>query len=122
LKKLAAILLLAIFLIQTTGQHWILFSFFLNRSYIAENICINRFDRIPVCKGSCYLEKQINASNKQQEKQPDLRLKELNLFCEDDFNQVAIAAIGKPGSYGLFRNALLPNADTRPFFHPPALA
>jgi hypothetical protein len=122
LKKLAAILLLSIFLIQTTGQHWILFSFFLNRSYIAENICINRFDRIPVCKGSCYLEKQINTSNKQQEKQPDLKLKELNLFCEDDFNQVAMAAINASGAYSLFPEEHLPNGNSKAFFHPPALS
>jgi len=82
LKKIISILLIAALLLQTTSQLWILASFYINRNYIAANLCINRFDQIPVCKGSCYLEKQINESNKQQqEKLPELKLKEITLFC-----------------------------------------
>lgn len=33
--------------------------FYYNQDYIAKNICINRFETIPVCNGSCYLVSQL---------------------------------------------------------------
>ncbi len=57
-------------------------AFEMNRNYIARNLCVNRFDAIPVCKGSCVLEKELNRNEKQQEKFPELKLKETSLFCQ----------------------------------------
>ena len=58
-------------------------SFYLNQDYISENICVNRFDKIPVCKGQCYLSKELSANEKQEKKFPDLKQKEIQLFCEE---------------------------------------
>lgn len=74
---------MAAFFIQSTSQLWILAAFKINQRYIAANLCVNRFEAIPVCKGSCYLEEQLNKNQEQQQKLPDLKNKEINLFCQD---------------------------------------
>jgi hypothetical protein len=73
-KKLITIFMIGVLFVQSSSQVWLLASFLFNRNYIAENLCINRFDLIPVCKGSCVLEEQIEKSKKDQEKQPELKL------------------------------------------------
>lgn len=51
-------MLLAI-LVQSSSQLWTEAVFYLNRDYIAKELCVNRFDLIPTCKGSCVLEKKL---------------------------------------------------------------
>ena len=84
LRKIVSILLIFSFLVQATSQLFILGVFELNRNYIAANLCINRFESIPVCKGSCVLEKQLKENEQKQEKLPDLKTKEINLYCQVD--------------------------------------
>ena len=60
MKKVVVYFLLFIFTIQSTKSLWIITSFQINREYIASNLCINRFDKIPTCKGQCFLTKELN--------------------------------------------------------------
>ena len=62
---------------------WVWVDFVLNRQYIENNLCINRFDKIPVCKGSCYLDKQVKKVDKQEQKFPELKVKELALYISE---------------------------------------
>jgi hypothetical protein len=78
-------LLIVSIVFQTTSQFWIMAAFKINQDYIAENLCINRFDAIPLCKGSCFLEDQLIKDQKEQQKSPELKLKEINLFCDNNF-------------------------------------
>lgn len=81
MKKLFTYILLAGFVIQSCSQLWVMASFYLNRDYIAENMCVNRFDAIPICKGQCYLEKELQKNEQKQEQHfPDLKQKEIQLF------------------------------------------
>ena len=64
MKKTAVYFLLILFVIQSTSNLWIISSFYINRDYIAKELCINRFDKMPVCKGICYLEKKISDNEK----------------------------------------------------------
>jgi hypothetical protein len=82
LKKIAAILLIAGFLVQSTSQLFILAVFKINQKYISENLCINRFDAIPICKGSCFLENKLVQNEQRQQKLPDLSVKNSTLFCQ----------------------------------------
>lgn len=68
MKKIIVYFLLFIFTIQSTKSLWIITSFQINRDYIAANLCINRFDKIPVCKGQCYLDNQLNKEQKENKK------------------------------------------------------
>lgn len=83
LKKIVLISLLGAFLLQALSSLIILAAFHLNRDYISDNLCINRFDAIPLCKGSCYLEKQLSENEQQQQDQPELKLKEVSLFFDN---------------------------------------
>jgi|688.fasta_scaffold1140501_2 hypothetical protein len=72
-------------LVQSTYQVWTVIGFKLNQSYIEQNLCQNRFDKIPVCKGSCVLEKQLNDLEQKQDHLPSIKLKEITLFHADIF-------------------------------------
>lgn len=80
MKKVILHIMLLTFVFQSTCNFWIIISFYANREYIAENICINRFDQMPVCKGQCFLNKQLKETQKQEQKLPDLKGKEIQLF------------------------------------------
>jgi len=60
--------LLFVFAIQSTKSLWIISSFQINREYIASNLCINRFDKIPTCKGQCFLNNELGKEQKENKK------------------------------------------------------
>lgn len=65
MKRGLVYFLLIIFTLQSTKGLWIVTSFHINRNYIAENLCINRFDKIPTCKGQCFLNQQLDQDQKE---------------------------------------------------------
>jgi hypothetical protein len=77
MKKTVVFFLLFIFTLQCTKSLWIITTFHINRDYIAKNICINRFDKIPTCKGQCFLDNQLNKQEKENKKN--------NITIEKDF-------------------------------------
>ncbi|MFP9114732.1 hypothetical protein ACLI1A_12390 [Flavobacterium sp. RHBU_3] len=82
MNRLFTYLLLTLFVIQTTSSGWIIASFYANRDYIASNLCINRFDKIPVCRGTCYLNTQLEKNDKKEQKIPNGKEKEIQLFLQ----------------------------------------
>ncbi len=82
LKRLVPIACLLVIMIQSTSSLWILGSFYINQDYISKNVCVNRFDAMPICKGKCYLNNELKENEKKEQKLPDLKQKEINLFCQ----------------------------------------
>src|SRR5690606_29425720 len=72
-------LLLAV-IMQSTGSIWVYLGFQLNRDYIESQLCINRFDAIPVCKGSCYLEVKIKEENSNTDAHIIIKLLEIAMI------------------------------------------
>jgi hypothetical protein len=68
MKKRIVFLLLILFMIQTSKSLWIVTSFQINREYISSNLCINRFDAIPLCKGQCFLNSALEKEQKTNQK------------------------------------------------------
>jgi hypothetical protein len=100
---------------------WIWVSFKINQKYIAANLCVNRFEAIPLCKGSCFLEKQLNQNQKQQQKFPDLKLKEITLFFFDNKNhQVQNVLLNIQFSYPTVAVTFLNSGHLRSVFRPPS--
>ncbi len=87
MKKVVVLTLLFIFTIQTTKSLWIISSFLVNRDYIAKNICINRFDKIPTCKGQCFLTKELNKEQNENKKNITILEKE-SIFIVPQFTVV----------------------------------
>ncbi|MBK7885248.1 MAG: hypothetical protein IPJ81_16805 [Chitinophagaceae bacterium] len=98
-------------------------AFKINQDFIAANLCINRFEVIPVCKGSCYLENQLNQDQKQQQKFPDLKTKEINLFCQHNTIELPTQVIifNNNTSYPKFNISFISSAHLRSVFRPPSL-
>lgn len=83
MKKQLLLLLLLSFIYQNTSSFWILTSFYINQEYIADNICINRFDAIPICYGSCYLQSELSEDSDKKMELPQLKMKEVQpLFSQ----------------------------------------
>lgn len=81
-KKSITILLAITFFLQGTSSVWIMLSFYVQRDYISKTLCVNRFDAIPVCKGQCYLKKQIKENDNKDRSTETLKLKEIILFVQ----------------------------------------
>lgn len=83
MKKSILFILLLSFLYQSTSSIWIITSFYINQDYIAKNICVNRFDAIPVCNGKCFLEKELSTDAEKEQQIPNIKNKEVHpLFLQ----------------------------------------
>ncbi|MBB1138062.1 hypothetical protein [Myroides sp. WP-1] len=83
MKKHIILLLLFSFLYQNTSSFWIITSFYLNQEYISDNLCVNRFDAIPMCYGSCYLQDELAQDSDKKTELPLLKTKEIQpLFLQ----------------------------------------
>lgn len=80
MKKIVLYFLLISFVFQSTSNLWIISSFYINQDYIAKKLCVNRFDKIPVCYGKCFLSKQLKDNDKQEQKLPNVKEKEIQLY------------------------------------------
>jgi hypothetical protein len=83
---------------------------------------VNRFDLIPVCKGSCVLEQQLNAHEEQKASTPELKYAEMQLFFEHDFQIAKLPVyIISSGEYPDYLKAFIPSNYSPSVFHPPAV-
>ncbi len=81
MKKVVIYSLLFLFIVQSTKNLWIITTFHINREYISDNLCVNRFDKIPTCKGQCYLDDQLEKENKENKKHTTQFEKESVFVC-----------------------------------------
>ena len=84
MQKLIPILLLSATLLQPLQSFWIKVSFELNRTYIAKNLCENRFKPELKCGGQCYLMKKLAEKQKQQKENTSERIE---VFVSTPFSQ-----------------------------------
>lgn len=107
-------------LLQSFSYFSIWGAFKLNQTFIAENICINRFDAIPICFGSCYLEDQFNSSNQQDESSPDFSQASVSLMFEQfqsiSFEKIEMSTVIDFPLYNSSFDLMGYNEDV---FHPP---
>ncbi len=55
--------LLFLMLLKTMGMQIAVLDYQINRDFIAENLCENRFSPEKQCAGKCYLKKQLSSSS-----------------------------------------------------------
>lgn len=124
MKKTAVYFLLILFVIQSTSNLWIISSFYINRDYIAKELCINRFDKMPVCKGICYLEKKISDNEKKEQKIPNVKEKEIQLYFYQqesiEFSKKSIVENSKMAI--IQKDSNIKNTFLYSIFHPPKMA
>jgi hypothetical protein len=70
LKIAATIFLIFSIFVQTFSTFIIQADFYLNRSYIAKNLCVNKDKPVMHCNGKCYLSKKLKEQEKQDQQAP----------------------------------------------------
>ena len=124
MKKIVLYFLLMSFVFQSTSNLWIISSFYINQDYIAKNLCVNRFDKIPVCYGKCFLAKKLNENDKQEQKIPNVKEKEIQLYFYHQepvaFNQKSTVENVKAIIFK--KDCNIKNNFLYSIFHPPKMA
>ncbi|RKR84156.1 hypothetical protein BDD43_4383 [Mucilaginibacter gracilis] len=80
IKRMLTLLFLGLFLVYSNSALLIMGSFYLQRDYIARNLCVNRFASIPVCLGRCFLNKELKEDQKKEQSVPNAKQKELQVL------------------------------------------
>ncbi|WP_162623245.1 hypothetical protein [Confluentibacter sediminis] len=121
MNKIITYFLIILFVFQSTSNFWIMFSFYLNRDYIAQELCINRFDKIPVCKGSCYLGEKLSENEKKEQKNTSTKNKEVQLYTQVkyDMDFGIKPFIGYHKAVFFSKNDLIHSTFVHSIFHPP---
>lgn len=121
MKRYLALILVLSFFIQSFSSLWIFTSFHLNKKYISENICINRFDKIPTCEGQCFLTKELQKNEQKDDvKFPSSKHNEIQLFQPSEYsfklnNELYIY----DKSTSIFSPELATKTFCNTIFHPP---
>jgi hypothetical protein len=80
MKRIYLFTLTLLLLLQSTCSVWVILSFYLQRNYIEKNLCENRFAEIPICRGACYLKKELSKQEAAKSNTPNFKIKETELF------------------------------------------
>lgn len=112
------------FAFQSAGNLWIISSFYINQDYIAKNLCINRFDAIPVCNGQCVLTKELKANEKQEQKIPNVKEKEIQLYfyCQESITLLQKTIFETSKTAIIKKDSNIKNTFLYSIFHPPKMA
>ena len=123
--KKAAVISLAVLIASLNFKDLFTYlEFYLNRDYIACNLCINLNDPAAMCYGSCFLKKSLKANQEQEQKYPFAKKEERSntvylpiarsALCSFSSAQNHTQITGHPGS--LYSFTYLTD-----IFHPPSL-
>jgi hypothetical protein len=124
LTRTIAILLLCCSVSVNLSGLFVFAGFEMNRSYIAEELCINRNRPELHCNGKCYLMNKLKQAQDKEQKQEhqflkvQLQLQEAIVSLPFIFKQYSIAAVN-------FRVPFItgvPVARVNAIFHPPQLS
>lgn len=120
IKKGITLFILMLLLFQNAGSIWIIGDFYINQDYIAKNLCINRFDTIPVCNGKCYLENKLKAEQNKEQKFPTVTYKEVQLFLQhpEQFSFKAVRFVFKR-KYPVLQSGSQNSDYIFSIYHPP---
>lgn len=113
------ILLFAIFM-QLFSKAIIITEYYLNKDYIAQNLCENKDKPQKHCEGKCHLQKQLKEDEKKEQTPPFRNFKDKNEI--QFFNSIDCFSILNTSSpTALFICCLIPKLQSPSFsiFHPP---
>lgn len=124
MKKWVIALLIGTLLLQVSAGLFIMISFQIHKNEIVATQCINRFDKIPVCFGSCYLEKELKKSvDTEDQKLPTVKIKGIEVCIPQQLNALAFEShtsnesrVSKPS---FFYQVSSTKESIITIFHPP---
>lgn len=121
MKVLTAILLLTIIFLQTFSSFVIRADYFINKSYIARVLCINKAKPETHCNGKCYLAKQLKQHEKQDQQAPAPKWEKFDMqpFFLPEFPDLSNDQLLVTTKYRA-ENEMLTFSFHRSIFHPPS--
>jgi hypothetical protein len=122
MKYISASILLIALLAQNCSRYLIVLNYTLNKSYIEKNLCENRNKPKCCCHGKCYLKKQLEKNDNEQNPSSNNSQKDRNddlFFAEEKAvtPEYCISIIKK--IYFIRNNSLTPQNLYSSVFHPP---
>lgn len=120
MRIFATIFLTFSIFIQTFSTFIIQADFFLNRSYIAENLCVNKDKPMMHCNGKCYLAKKLKDQEKQNQS-PVSKTEKFDLqpfFIPESFSLKNAVTVFKPQYFT--KNEKSVSTFRASIFHPPS--
>lgn len=121
MKIFATIFLTIAIFIQTFSTLIIQADFYINRSYIAKNLCVNKDKPMMHCNGKCYLTKKLN-QQEQGDQSPASRTDKFDVqpfFVPEGF-LIANTFTDFHPKY-LIKDEIIVNTFHRSIFHPPSV-
>ncbi|MBL7745083.1 MAG: hypothetical protein JNN00_16535 [Chitinophagaceae bacterium] len=121
MKRAASVILLFIFSAQTFYYAGITCWFYINRGYVAKELCVNRSRPELKCNGKCFLAKKLKeAENRQQEQTPQ-QLKEWveTSPCTTAFVSFHFGFTKQKQEYSCYHADNYSFDPAHTFFHPP---
>ncbi|MCB9202511.1 MAG: hypothetical protein H6604_05635 [Flavobacteriales bacterium] len=124
MKYVVALTLIIIFSLPSLQKIWIVIDFKINQDFIAEVLCINKEKPEKHCNGKCYLAKELEKSDeendKKQPKEVSKKKIEFNFICPDfQIDLPRKSRITKKKFY-TFKNIPI-SSYSEELFHPPEL-
>ena len=100
----------------------VLFSFSLNRSYIANNLCEKKDVPGNTCQGCCLLRKELQNEDRKEQSPPARNLKEFDDFQPVPLNAPTTIHIPRTGQlFSASLSFLIPFPPGRDIDHPPEI-
>src|SRR6478735_581749 len=92
MKRIAAILLIFIVLMQCSMRLAIITYYQINKAYISSTLCVNKEKPKMGCNGKCYLAKKLKAQEEGEKKIPSFvkGMEEMVLFCSSYSIQITL--------------------------------
>jgi hypothetical protein len=112
--------MVSIFL-QTFNSLIIRTEFYLNRAYIAKNLCENVDKPMMNCNGKCYLNKKLKQQQKQDQQAPVSKTEKFDVapfFVPKPFTLAGTASFIKPTFF--IKDESLAFSSPNSIFHPPS--
>ncbi len=125
LKSFIPIVLLSAVFLQPLQSFWVRISFELNKTYIAKNLCENRFKPELQCGGKCYLMKKLAEKQKQEKETQKERSESFSFVSYNQelptflFNQAFVEISNK--QLGYYLELAFAQEYLFDIFHPPRL-
>jgi len=121
MKRLAIILLVPIMLLQSCAGLFMMTVFYANRDYIAKNLCDYRNRPVSTCGGSCVLTESLKKEQEREEKQPELKFKEIQLLLNHTISALTKTPVMVTiqHSYATYVKPIYTIQFTSTIFHPP---
>lgn len=124
MRKVITYLFIGAFLLNASSRLLVYADFWINREYIAANLCENKDEPEMQCNGKCHLKKELEKEDKRkQQEERKVQVEELVFIPQPEIREVidAVYFPEKDSGQHFFAVQQKTNGFSPYIFHPPAI-